>query len=99
VALAGSASVNLITDTTDAHISDGSHVTTGGATQVLATDSSTMISVAGSVAVAPGGQAAIGAAVGYNLIANNITAYVDASTVHSTGSAVTVSAQAASFMV
>ncbi|MGA2700304.1 MAG: hypothetical protein ABSH35_04325 [Isosphaeraceae bacterium] len=85
---AGSVSINEITDTTDAHISNmlntSSSVTSGGSTTVKATDHSTIGSVAGGVAGASEG-AAIGAAISYNLIQNSILAYVDDSTVTTGG--------------
>ena len=86
---AGSVSINEITDTTDAYISNtlqstGSSVTAGGTVTVTATDSSTIGSVAGGVAGASEG-AAVGAAISYNLIQNSILAYIDDSTVTTGG--------------
>ena len=81
---AASVSVNRITDTTDAHISNtlgtSSSVTSGGTVSLSATDTSTIVSVAGGVAGAAKGIA-IGAAISYNLIQNSILAYVDNSSV------------------
>src|SRR5208282_3085316 len=81
---AGSVSINEITDTTDAHISNtlntSSSVTSGGSTTVTATDHSTIGSVAGASE-----GAAVGAAISYNLIQNSILAYVDDSTVTTGG--------------
>ena len=85
---AGSVSINQITDTTDAHISNTldttSSVTAGGTVTVTAKDTSTIGSVAGGVAGASEG-AAVGAAISYNLIQNSILAYVDDSTVTTGG--------------
>ena len=94
---AGSATVNQITDTIDAHISGGSNVQAAGAIGLSGTDGSSIIGIAGGVA--GGGTAAVGAAVGYNLIANTIPSYIDGSTVDSTGSTLTVSSDSAPFLV
>ncbi len=98
IAGAGSASVNEITDTTDAHIASNSDVTAGGAVSVSASDTSMIVSVAGGVAIATQG-AAVGAAVSYNLVTNSIKAYIDGSTVDSTGSDVNVRATSSPLLV
>ncbi len=59
VSLAGSASVNLIQNTTDAHISGNSMVTAAGSILVQARDVSSLVSVAGALAVALGGPVAV----------------------------------------
>ena len=51
------------------------------------------------MAGASSGTAAVGAAVSYNLIGNTITSYIENSTVDSTGSSLTVSADSAPFVV
>ena len=101
--LAGSVSINMITDTIDAHISQAatadpnsttgnvSSVQTSGNVVLSATDTSVLVSLAGGIAVSET-EAAIGAAVSYNLIQNTLTAYVDSSTVTSTAGGVSVSA-------
>ena len=85
---AGSVSINEITDTTDAYISNSlntsSSVTAGGTVTVTATDTSTIGTAAGGIAGASEG-AAVGAAISYNLIQNSILAYVDDSTVTTEG--------------
>ena len=65
---------------------------------VLATDSSTLISVAGGVAITNQTTAAVGAAVSYNLVHNSVLAYVDDSTVQS-GGTMTVSADSNPLLV
>ncbi|MEL6896941.1 MAG: hypothetical protein AAFP90_12615, partial [Planctomycetota bacterium] len=72
VAVAGSASINLIQNATVARITEsdpaaGRTIVVGGDVNVLATDQSLLISIAGSGAGSSGGFAA-GAAIGYNLI-------------------------------
>src|SRR5262249_53704055 len=86
--LAGSVSINLITDTIDAHIGllagddprnttgNTSRVTTPGKVTVSATDTSTLVAAAGGVSVSSTGTS-VGAAVSYNLVQNTIVAYVD----------------------
>ena len=85
---AGSVSINEITDTTLAYISNaemtGSSVSAGGAMTVKATDTSTIGTGAGGVAGSAQGTA-VGAAISYNLIQNSIAAYIDDSTVNSGG--------------
>ena len=53
---AGSVGINIITNTIDAHINDGSNVTAGGAVSLSATDESLIIAIAGGVAASAGGQ-------------------------------------------
>ncbi|MCO6453768.1 MAG: hypothetical protein J5I93_00495, partial [Pirellulaceae bacterium] len=88
---AGNASVNQITTTLDAHVSDQSQIVAGGSSTIAASDSSYLVSVSGSAAVTRQSALAIGAAVGYNLIDNTILAYVDGSTVSAAGGSLAVS--------
>ncbi len=99
VALAGSASVNLIGNTTEAYISGSSMVNAVGNILVQAIDSSSMVSVAGALALAIGGPVAVGAAVGYNLITNTINAYIAASKVVSSAGTLQVLANAAELLI
>lgn len=84
--LAGAASVNLIETTVDAHISNSPALTTdpriavGGPVTVAAKDESTIVSICGDVSISTTGRA-FGASISYNLIANDITAYIDNSSI------------------
>ena len=81
----GSVLINIITNTVDAHISDGSNVTAGGPIALSATDQSLIVAIAGGVAVSLGGTAA-GASISYNRISNDITSYINDSKVNSNSS-------------
>ncbi|RKY41296.1 MAG: hypothetical protein DRP85_06715, partial [Candidatus Makaraimicrobium thalassicum] len=81
-AIAGAVSINTISNTIDAHISNGANVAASGNIDVIATDTSTIKSLAGQVAVA--GTAAIGAAVAINRIDNTLIAFIDSSFVNTT---------------
>jgi hypothetical protein len=94
----GSASVNLITDTVDAHVANQSSVTAGGPVQITADDDSEIVSVSGAAAAATA-STAIAAAVSYNLIANTIEAYGDGSAIDAAGAPLTVTASAAPLLV
>src|SRR5262249_39755125 len=94
---AGAVSVNLIQDTTDAHVSNHSHVTAGGPVVVSASDHSLLVSIAGGVAGA--GTAAAGGAISYNLVENAIEAYVDSSTVHADDGALTISVTSSPLLI
>ncbi|MCA6555247.1 MAG: hypothetical protein IM583_01050, partial [Pseudanabaena sp. M114S2SP2A07QC] len=83
-AVGGSASRNLIENTIDAHISRNSNVVAIQNTNVTATDTSSNRSLSGQIATSVGGIGG-GVALAFNDIKNNITAYVDASTLE-TGS-------------
>ncbi len=96
-AATGSVGINIITNTIDAHISDGSNVTSGGAVSLSATDQSLIIAIAGGVAVSFGGKAG-GVSIGYNRISNGIAAYIVDSMVHANGS-VSLSATSSPLLV
>ena len=88
---AGTVSINVINDTTEAYISNTatapnatSSITAGGTVEVTASDTSTIGSVALSAAGASKGTAA-GLAISYNSIGNSIEAYIDDSTVKTGG--------------
>lgn len=74
---------NVIVNTVDASISDGSTVWAGGAATLSATDSSSITSI--GLGLAGSGAAAINGTVGYNLITNSVTAEVSGSSLTSTG--------------
>ncbi|NOY98118.1 MAG: hypothetical protein GXP40_02800 [Chloroflexi bacterium] len=94
-AIAGSVSVNAITNTIDAHISNGSDVDASGDVTVAAKDASLIKSLAGQVAISIS-SSAIGAAVGVNMIGNTVKAYIDDSNVDTTaGGNIKVSADEA----
>jgi Ca2+-binding RTX toxin-like protein len=82
-AIAGSFSVNFITSTVDAHISNNANIDTTGNVEVKAIDKSNIFSLAGQVAISIS-SSAIGAAVGVNRISNTIKAYIDNSNVDTT---------------
>jgi hypothetical protein len=104
--VAGSFSVNLIDNTTNAYITanagdtNPSQVTAGGPIEVSATDQSLIVSVAGGVGISFGGSAAGGAFSG-NAVSNQTHAYINDATVHATGkgSSLTVSANENSTIV
>jgi len=89
-AIAGSVSVDTARNTTDAHISNGSEITSTGSVLVDASDGSTIEAYSGGVAVAKGGS--VGAAVGVNKITNTITAFADGSNVASSAGNVAIRA-------
>ena len=102
-ALAGNFSENEIEMTVEAYVGDdsenkGSSIISSGTVKVSATDSSTLISVSGGVAITNQTTAAVGAAVSYNLVHNSVLAYVDDSTVQS-GGTMTVSADSNPLLV
>ncbi|MFO7617339.1 MAG: hypothetical protein R6V75_08800, partial [Bacteroidales bacterium] len=95
LALAGGVALNYIESTIDAYISSHSDVDAAETISVSATDNSTITADAGGVALAVskakeennGGSAgAVGASVAENRIENETKAYIDNSTVTSTGS-------------
>ena len=101
---AGEASVNLIEMTLDAHISDDSDINAQGIIDVEATDHSYLVSLGGGVAIGSKASAAVGAAVGYNVINNTVTAYIDHSTVQagsadSNGKSIIVSATSSPVLI
>ena len=81
-AVGGSIGINVIADKIEANLLDQSVVTAGGipGATITATDNSLIVAIVGGVAGSIGGQTAIGAALGYNLIGNTIQAAIDAST-------------------
>ncbi len=109
LAAAGSATVNQITNTIEARISDrvtaddaidGSTIRTGGDLVVSARDHSQIISIMGGASVAAKGVA-VGAAVGYGLIENQVIASIEDATVDAvgTGSSIEVSAESSATLV
>ncbi len=88
VGIAGSVSINEIGNTVSALISGGSDVEVGGDVIVQAADSSTMVVVAGGIAI--GGQVGVGASAGTTELENTIVAGIDGSVVTSTGGAISV---------
>ncbi|MTJ31397.1 hypothetical protein, partial [Aphanizomenon sp. UHCC 0183] len=81
---------------TKAYISNSSHVTTSGKIQVKANNENTIKSLAGQVSVGvsvSGVGIAAGAAVAINKISNEVSAYIDASTVTSNSAEVELKAK------
>jgi hypothetical protein len=78
---AGSVAIGEVENSSKALVSESS-ILTANQVRVEATDDSTIQTVAGQVNVAIGKNAAVGAAVTYNEIANTVTAQVDNSTIH-----------------
>lgn len=104
LAVAGSASVNKITNTIDAHVADtvtaadavgGSTIQTGDDLRVAASDDSRIVAITGGASVAAKGVA-VGAAVGYNLIQNRVSAYIEDATADALGATSSVEVSAAS---
>ncbi|MCH8129679.1 MAG: hypothetical protein IIC70_07260, partial [Acidobacteria bacterium] len=79
VAVLGSGVVNVVVNTIDAHISNGSNVTSDGKVAVKAEDVSVITAFAGSGGGA--GIASVGAAGANNNVINTTRAYIDNSTV------------------
>ncbi|AZV47243.1 hypothetical protein C3L23_08135 [Nautilia sp. PV-1] len=73
VSIAGSVSINNISNDITADITNGSDVTAGGSVSLSAEDSSTINTKAGGIAISGAG---IGAAFSKNSISNDIYAYV-----------------------
>ncbi len=84
-------SVNGIVDTISAQVDTGSTVTSGGTVALDAEDDSTISTLVGGVAISTKGTGA-GAALGANYIDNEVTATINASTVHGNGGDVTITA-------
>ncbi len=95
---AGSASLNIIRDTIDAHISSSSNVAVGGPVTVGAADHSLIVSLAGDFSLARSGGA-VGASISFNQIGNTIEAYVAGSTVTSSQGDVSLSASSSPLLV
>jgi hypothetical protein len=93
-AIAGSISINTITDSIEADIENDSTVTVSGSSgaTIRAKDNSMIAAIAGGVAGSAGDSPAIGAAIGYNLIGNTIEADVDGSTLVAPDGPVSISA-------
>jgi hypothetical protein len=93
---AGAGTFNGVQSKVDASISDSS-VTAGGDVTVAAADQSTIQSVAGSasiaVAIGIGGGVAVGLSIATNDIANDVSAYVDHSTLSTSGGGIEIGAQ------
>lgn len=87
---------NVIANTVDASISDGSTVWAGCGATLSATDSSSITSI--GLGLAGSGGAAINGTVGYNLITNSITAEVSGSSLTSTGAASLLAASEADIL-
>lgn len=98
-ALAGSVTVNLITDTTEGVVDKNSVIDASGSAAtdkiaVIAKDSSKINSLAGTLA-ASGGEAAAGGALSYNTVKNTNTAKVaDSSVLHAAALAVNATEKA-----
>lgn len=93
VALTGSVSVNNIANQTSAFAATAK-IRSFGNTEIIATDTSTINSMAGQISIGIG-TAAVGAAVAYNNISNKVEAYVTAepsnpSTINATGNVLVV---------
>ncbi|RZJ24976.1 MAG: hypothetical protein EOO54_07790, partial [Haliea sp.] len=97
LAIAGSIGINAIVNGTDAHIK-GSTLTTAGAIDVTAEDKSTLVSLAGAVAVSVT-ENGVGLAVGWNRVSNGITAYINGSNIDSTNGSVNVLAKSSALLV
>src|SRR5208282_5109710 len=86
----GMIAVNDIQDETNAYV-EGSTITQPSGASALAnldveaTDSSGIIAIGGALGV--GGEAGLGAAIGYNVIAATTSAYIDSSTIDVNGTA------------
>jgi hypothetical protein len=87
--IAGSVSVNVITDQVDAYLIND-NVRLAGDLDVESTDSSLIVSVAGGVGY--GGKAGVGLAVAVNVVTNTTTGYIDASTINQSGGGLNVTA-------
>lgn len=90
IAGAGSAGVNIIDQTIDARIFDGSVVHVGESVEVEAADRSMIVSITGGAAF--GTRGSVGVAVSYNLITNRVRATIEGSTVETDGSSLSVTA-------
>jgi hypothetical protein len=95
--IAGSATVNVLDETTDAYIGNGAQVTANGAiagesngVNVLAADDTTILSIAGAAGFGGNGGGGAGADVG--VIKKDTQAYVDASATVNTTNNVKVQA-------
>lgn len=87
-AVGASVAINGTIDDIEAKIKDGSSVS-GASVAVSATDTDTIRSLVGAVAISTK-SSGFGAAIGANYIDNTVTASIDSSTVHATGGNSTV---------
>ncbi|MCL2799924.1 MAG: hypothetical protein FWD54_06590 [Endomicrobia bacterium] len=85
VAVAGSGSINLTDNETQAYIKN-SDITSEGKLDINSSDKSKIFALAGAVGVAQG-SAGIGAAIGVNLLDNNTSSYIENSDISLTGNA------------
>jgi hypothetical protein len=95
-ALGGSVAANVVSNKTDAHISERSAIDVDGSVEVLATDNTVSVSVAGGLAFSKRG--AVGAGIGVNLIWNETTAVIDSSRVKA-GSTLDIKATAEEWLI
>ena len=103
-AAAGSASVNNITNTIDAHISGGSNVKANGAIQIDAVDAALLVAITGGVGrfglqLGRYRGAGVGVAISYTLVSDAVSAFIDSSTVDSVDSGLTLSATSTPMVV
>lgn len=97
-ALEGSVEVNKIIGSVDAHILD-STVHAGGAVSLDSSENSTLVSIAGGVAVSVSGSAGVGASISYNRISVGVAAYIDGSTVDSANGSISLNAKSTPLLV
>ncbi len=97
---AGSIAINTITNLIDARIIGEGTISTAGTIKLTASDESLIVSIAGGVSVAANGKA-VGAAVSYNLISNQVKAYIEDAVVTAAGaiSDILVTASSGSILV
>ena len=97
---AGSIAINTITNVIDARIIGEGTISTGGTITLTASDESLIVSIAGGVSVAANGKA-VGAAVSYNLISNQVKAFIEDAVVTAAGalSDILVTASSGSILV
>ncbi|MCB2040473.1 MAG: hypothetical protein KDH48_06615, partial [Rhodoferax sp.] len=102
---AGSLLINQISNTMNAYIVDTvgakDAISVGGDITVTAADNSVIVSIAGGIAVSPTGKTAIGAAVSFNVITNQVRAYVEDATLdaRNAGSSIQLSASSSATLV
>ncbi len=91
--VAGSATVNVLTERTTASVGAGSNLTVTGAGSLIvaASDTTSVISVAGDLAV--GGSAGVGVGVDVGVYDKKTNAYIDSGVVATVGGSVEVIAQ------
>ncbi|MGE5242652.1 MAG: beta strand repeat-containing protein, partial [Betaproteobacteria bacterium] len=89
-ATGGALSINFIRDTIDAHVSGNSTLIAGGGVVLDASDASTSGAITGGIGFA--GSNGVGAALATNDIFDSTRAYVDASTIETTGGDVSIEA-------